>query len=81
MIELTTTTAAMLYLSLTLSVLFGLWGYNHYQNRKQKIITLSQELLVCEFCHGVYMADVSKNVTQCPDCQCFNKHNTFKKNF
>lgn len=79
MIELTTTTAAMLYLSLTLSILLGLWSYSHYQKRKQKVEIFSEELLVCEFCHSAYLDEISKKVTQCPECQCFNKNNTFKK--
>lgn len=73
MIALTSTTAAMLYLCLTLSVLLGIWTYNHYQSRRKKIIIVEQELAVCEYCHFAYLIDLSKQVTQCPQCTCFNK--------
>lgn len=79
MIEMTSTTAAMLYLCLTLTILLGFWGYDHFRSRRRKVEILSQELLVCEFCHAVYVADIAKQVTQCPQCQCFNKNNTYKK--
>lgn len=73
MIELTSSTAAMLYLCMTLSVLLGLWAYQHYRSRRQKIVIIEQKLAVCEYCHFAYLADLSKNVTQCPQCRCFNK--------
>lgn len=78
MIELTATTAAMLYLCLTLSVLFGLWTYHHYRSRHKKITTLDQELLVCEYCHAAYLGDIAKDVSQCPQCSCYNKQNTYR---
>ncbi len=79
MIEVSLTTAIMLYLTLTLVVLLGLWSYQHYTSRFKKIIISDQELFVCEYCLFAYVADGTKPVTQCPQCQSFNKFNHFKK--
>jgi len=73
MIELYPTTALMLYLCVTLAVLFGIWGYQHYTGRNKKVITSEKKLQVCEYCHFAYLADIGKNVSQCPQCQSFNK--------
>lgn len=73
MIKVSSTTAAMIYLSLTMMVVLGLWVYHHYISRKKKIIIAEEELLVCEYCHFAYLASISKKLTKCPQCQCFNK--------
>jgi hypothetical protein len=73
MIELTPTTACTLYLSATLALLLSLWIYQHYRLRHKKLITVAQELHVCEYCHYAYLADLGRNVTQCPQCQSYNK--------
>lgn len=73
MITLSSTTAAMLYLGLTLAVLLGFWIYQHWQTRKCKIVTAEQALQVCEYCHFAYLDSIGKKISQCPQCQCFNK--------
>lgn len=73
MIELTSTTAIMLYLCLTLGVLLFLWGHRHYQSRKKKLDLSHQRLIICEYCHFAYLDKVAKPVTQCPQCSSFNK--------
>lgn len=73
MIELTPAAACTLYLGATLATLLGLWIYHHYQSRHKKIITFAQKLHVCEYCHFAYLAELGKDVTQCPQCQSFNK--------
>lgn len=75
MIELSANTAVMLYLCLTLAILLGLWLKHHYYSRRKKIVTIEQELRVCEYCHFVYLDDDFKEVTQCPQCRLFNKYN------
>lgn len=79
MIELSANTAIMLYLSLTLAVILGVWCNNHYHTRKRKIVTSEQELHVCEYCHNAYLDEDFKDVTQCPQCKLYNKHNKHKK--
>lgn len=74
MITLTSTTAAMLYLCLTLATLLGLWGGQHCRSRKKKIDVSDQELLVCEYCLFAYLDDKSKRITRCPQCQSYNIH-------
>ncbi|MCE5316328.1 MAG: hypothetical protein LLG04_03065 [Parachlamydia sp.] len=73
MIELTPAAACTLYLGATLAFLLGLWIYHHYSSRHKKIITVAHKLHVCEYCHFAYLAELGKDVTQCPQCQSFNK--------
>lgn len=79
MIELSPNTGFMLYLGVTLIFILGIWGYHHYKNRKKNVLTISQELLVCEYCHFVYLADLGLKVNKCPQCHSFNKSNTYTK--
>lgn len=73
MIELSSTTAFTIYLSLTLGVVFGIWIYHHFTSRRKKISILQQELQICEYCHCAYLATTGVEITQCPQCQSFNK--------
>lgn len=73
MIELTPTAALTLYLSATLAIVLSLWIYHHYKSRHKKLVTLSQELFICEYCHFAYLDERGKKVTHCPQCQSFNK--------
>lgn len=78
MIEISTNTALMLYLGVTLIILMGVWSTQHFRRRHQKIVKDEQELLICEFCHFAYLEDIAKPVTKCPQCQSFNKGNNYK---
>jgi uncharacterized paraquat-inducible protein A len=73
MIELTFASAFMLYLCLTLFMLFGLWIYNHYCSRRKEILPCEQELTICEYCHFAYLEDSAKKLTQCPQCESYNQ--------
>lgn len=79
MISLSMTTALMLYLALTLIILFSLWGYHHYTLRNKKIIVSEEELFLCEYCHFAYLADRAKQVNKCPQCSSYNKGNKYRK--
>ena len=78
MVEITSGTAIMIYLGLTLSVLLGLWLYQHYYRLQKKPIISSQKLLICEYCQTAYVEDISKKVTQCPECRSYNKNNSYR---
>jgi ribosomal protein L37AE/L43A len=78
-IEVSPSTAVMLYLGLTLVGVLGLWGFNHYRTRNRSLKIDAQQLLVCEYCHNVYLEANEASVTQCPQCQSFNKLNSYKK--
>lgn len=73
MIELSANTACMVYLCLTIGIVLGIWGYHHYTSRRRKIVLVERELLVCEYCSYAYLEDLGKAVTQCPQCQSYNK--------
>lgn len=77
MIELSPNTALMLYLGGTLTVILGIWICHHYRIKKKKIFVDRQELLVCEYCQSVYLADSDLKVSKCPQCHSFNKSNSF----
>jgi len=72
-IELNLNTALMLYLGVTMGILLSLWIFSHYSSRRQKISIIEQELLICEYCHCAYLSDLNKTISQCPQCQSFNK--------
>jgi Zn finger protein HypA/HybF involved in hydrogenase expression len=74
MIELSASTAFMVYLGTTLAVLWCLWMYEHLKMRGRHILESTKPLLqTCEFCHHVYLEDPTKVVTQCPQCHSYNK--------
>lgn len=75
MIEMTSTTAAMLYLCVTMLAIFGIWVNHHYKNRQKKIVVVEKKLVVCEYCHFAYLYELSKHISQCPQCSCYNKNN------
>lgn len=79
MIELTFNTALMLYLSLTLFAVLGVWGYSHYHFQRKKIISAEKTLFICEYCHCAYLAESLRNVNRCPQCNSFNKDNNYTK--
>ena len=73
MIELTFTTAFMLYLGLTLMFVMGIWIYSHFKSKQKTIFTCEKELFICEFCHYAYLEDQIKKLNKCPQCGLFNK--------
>lgn len=74
MFELSTTTALMLYLVVTLAPLFALWGYQHFQRRKYKVVVERNDLRVCEFCQFAYLGERGSSLSKCPQCHSFNKN-------
>ncbi len=79
MIELTPNTALMLYLTVTLVLIFGIWCFQIFYKPKKKFEPMGQELCVCEFCHFVYLNNQVKKINQCPQCNSYNIHNQFSK--
>jgi hypothetical protein len=73
MIELSPTTALMLYLSFTLGTLLAIWGIHHYSSRKKKVNLSNQKLHICEYCHFAYLGKVDTTVSKCPQCSSYNK--------
>lgn len=73
MIEISPTTALMLYLCATLFVLLGLWIVQHYRTRTKIILPMEKNMHTCEFCHFSYLAEDSKKISQCPQCHSFQR--------
>lgn len=65
--------AFLLYLGLTLGTLLALWIYHDLRSRRRKIELSEIHLYTCEFCHKRYLDDKMKKVTQCPECDSYNK--------
>lgn len=78
MITLNASQAAMLYLSLTLGALFSLWLIHHIKSKNQVILPKEEELHLCEYCHALYSAKISKSINKCPTCHSYNKSNRFR---
>lgn len=72
MIELTPTTALMVYLGMTLAGLLGLWTTQHYLSKKKPLPPAEKTMSICEFCHFAYLDEESKSITRCPRCQSYN---------
>ena len=78
MIHLSCASAAVLYLSLTVGMIFVLWFSYHFQRKRRTIFSHREELYVCEYCHCLYLEDPAKPNTQCPECKSYNKGNHYK---
>jgi hypothetical protein len=74
MIEISLTTALMIYLCMTLGALLGMWGLQHYFSRKTKLEVAQHQLFLCEYCQFCYLEDPQKEVTRCPQCHSFNQN-------
>lgn len=79
MIALTAPTAIMIYLGVTLGSLLLLWFISHLYTRNAKLLLTEHQLYECEFCQNLYLDQKSVEVTQCPQCESFNKENKYKK--
>jgi len=63
----------MVYLGLTLGFLLGIWLYTNVRSKAKTIVPVEKKMFVCEYCHFAYLDEASKPVTQCPQCELFNK--------
>lgn len=79
MIELTFNTLFILYLSVTLAAVLGIWIYSHYRLKRRTFFTTEKALFICEYCHFAYVEDSVKKLNRCPQCGLFNKQNTYRK--
>lgn len=79
MIELSQTTALMLYLGMTLAFILGVWIYSHYGSRKRCFMPLEKELITCEFCLFAYLDTGGKKITRCPRCESYNNSKSTAK--
>jgi ribosomal protein L37AE/L43A len=79
MIELTFNTVFMLYLSLTMALVLGIWIYSHYRMRNRTFFMTERALFICEYCHFAYVEDRMKQLNRCPQCGLFNKKNLYQR--
>lgn len=73
MIEVQTTTALLLYLTLFLGICFGAWMFFHLKNRNKEILPPLYSLSTCEYCHYNYLSRHGEKLSKCPQCDSFNK--------
>jgi len=73
MIELSPTTALMVYLGFALAFLLGIWIFSHYKTKRRPILPSEKDLHVCEFCHFAYLDVGAKKITRCPRCESLNQ--------
>lgn len=79
MIDLTFNAIFILYLSVTLATILGIWIYSHYRMRRRTFFTTERALFVCEYCHFTYVEESVKHLNRCPQCGLFNKNNVYHK--
>lgn len=79
MIELTFNTLFIWYLSVTLTMVLGIWIYSHYRLCRRKFFTIEKALFICEYCHFAYVEEQAKQLNRCPQCGLFNKENGYRK--
>lgn len=73
MIELTPDAACMLYLSIAIGTLIGIWLYQHKRSKKKEVLSFETKHFRCEFCKTSYLDDAIKPLTRCPACHSLNK--------
>lgn len=79
MIELTFNTLFILYLSLCVAAILGIWIYSHYRMRNRTFFPVEKSLFVCEYCRFAYVEKSIKKLNRCPQCGLFNKENAFRR--
>lgn len=72
MIEISSNTAIMIYLGVSIFSILAVWGWHHWSGKKKKIQLGEKKLVLCEFCHFAYLDNGIKKVTRCPQCQSYN---------
>jgi ribosomal protein L37AE/L43A len=73
MIEVNLATAFLLYLTVTLTGLFGIWIWSEWRGKTKEIVLPERLLIECEYCKRTYLKEASKKITQCPECSSYNK--------
>jgi len=75
MIELSTNTAVLLYLSTTLCAMFVFWIMQHFYTKRKMELAPLHKVCQCEYCHFVYIDTEQKTLTRCPQCSSLNQAN------
>lgn len=78
MIQISITTAIIIYLSLSLLLLFSLWLKHNNERRQRTPQAPLSQLYICEYCHFPYLGETEVPVTRCPQCSSMNKDNAYK---
>ncbi len=72
MIDISFSTACLLYLGLMLGGVFFVGLYLYSKKRDLKKFE-SSKLYMCEYCQHAYIDDIDFVVTTCPQCNLINK--------
>lgn len=73
MIELSLTSAFLIYFSVALLGIFSLWVIGNKKSRTIYSSLYHQEIQRCEYCHYPYLKEKTEQISQCPQCRSFNK--------
>lgn len=73
MISISITTAVWIYLSFFLSILTFIWLLHYLKNREKNKVSPYKAMRICHYCHFPYLELSNKEISKCPQCQCFNK--------
>lgn len=78
MIELSASSAFLIYLGFTLAALLGMWCAHHWKSARRHVEVSETQLLLCEYCGFTYLEDPSASVTRCPQCHSLNSQNRYR---
>lgn len=72
MIEISATSAFLLYLFAALFLLFVLWLKGHFKQKQKKIDLACENIRVCHYCQNAWAAKVGEKISRCPVCKSLN---------
>lgn len=72
MIEISLSTALVLYSAILGAMVFAIWLYTEVTVRRSYRVLEKQHLWRCVFCGYIYLDEDADTVSQCPQCESFN---------
>jgi phage FluMu protein Com len=72
MIQISLTTALVLYSSVLLILLLLIWIYTEVSVRRSYRVLEKQFLWRCVFCSYIYLDEAAETLSQCPRCHSFS---------
>ena len=72
MIQISLTTALVMYSAILGLVVFAIWAYTELTTRRSYHVLEKQDLWRCVFCGYVYLDERAERVSRCPQCGSFN---------
>jgi hypothetical protein len=72
MIEISLSSAIVLYSAILGAMVFAIWLYTEVTVRRSYRVLEKQHLWRCVFCGYIYLDEDAETVSQCPQCESYN---------